>query len=489
MAHPAEGLAKGPEEDLISHISRLIRSWEGLPVARQAPDFLPGANGAATTRVKRRLLALFPLAIILFVACGSDSSPGSAIATIATPEASATAERAGSALPSPTAAASAAIQPDGERILGYVKKLADEIGPRPAGTQKEQAAIDFIGGQLRSFGYEVSVQNFPIASEASRDATVSVNTPAPRTLAALPFERSGAGRARGTLVAAGIGKPGEFPAAVSGNIALIERGDLLFQDKVSNAVAAGARAVIIFNNDAGTFLGALSQPVSIPVVSISQNEGQALLRDLNGGNVEADVAVGTLGGSVSYNVIARPPGQECETVTGGHFDSVPQAAGASDNATGTATTLEIAGVLARAGRMGSNCFVLWGAEELGLIGSRAFVNSMSPEQRERLKAVLNLDMVGVGDVTWLLIGSADLQGQAQSLGDQLGIETRRGQLSGTTSDHASFLNAGIPALMLHRADDPLLHTPQDVSGRVRPELLEEAARLGVAFLQALATGG
>ena len=49
----------------------------------------------------------------------------------------------------------------------------------------------------------------------------------------------------------------------------------------------------------------------------------------------------------------------------------PQAPGASDNATGTATILEIAGILADRGEMGSNCFVLFGAEELGLLGSQA----------------------------------------------------------------------------------------------------------------------
>jgi aminopeptidase YwaD len=201
------------------------------------------------------------------------------------------------------------------------------------------------------------------------------------------------------------------------------------------------------------------------------------------------VSVGALGGNVGHNVIAKPPGRECETVTGGHFDSVLQAPGASDNATGTATTIEIAAVLAHNGSLGANCFVLFGGEEKGLVGSRAFVTSLSPEQRARIRAVLNLDMVGVGDDSWLLIGSTNLQNQGQVLADQLGIKARRGQLDGASSDHASFINAGIPALMLHRWEDPLLHTPQDVSTRVRPELLAEAARFGIAFLQSLAPGG
>jgi hypothetical protein len=74
------------------------------------------------------------------------------------------------------------------------------------------------------------------------------------------------------------------------------------------------------------------------------------------------------------------------------------------------------------------------------------------------------------------------------LADDLDIETTNSNLQGTSSDHASFLQAGIPALMFHRWQDPLLHTPQDVSGRVKPEYLEEAARMGVALLESLAAG-
>jgi aminopeptidase YwaD len=293
----------------------------------------------------------------------------------------------------------------------------------------------------------------------------------------------------GRLIPSGIGRPDEFPASVSGNIALIERGELTFQDKVRNATSAGARAVIIFNNGSGTFFGSLSEDSTIPAASISGEEGEDLVRAANAGAVEARISIGAVGSAVGHNVIARPPGRECETVTGGHFDSVLQAPGASDNATGTATVIEIAGVLSGSGQMGGHCFVLFGAEEIGLVGSRAYVNSLSGDQRSRLRAVLNLDMVGVGDETWLLIGNAMLQERAERVADRLEMGARRGNLGNASSDHASFIGAGIPALMLHRTDDPLLHTPQDVVARVQPHLLEEAARFGIAFLQESTAGG
>jgi len=75
----------------------------------------------------------------------------------------------------------------------------------------------------------------------------------------------------------GLGNPSEFPAAVNNNIALIARGTLTFSNKVLNAMAAGARAVVIFNNAAGNFLGTLGGTNHwIPTVSLSQTDGLAI---------------------------------------------------------------------------------------------------------------------------------------------------------------------------------------------------------------------
>lgn len=77
------------------------------------------------------------------------------------------------------------------------------------------------------------------------------------------------------------GATGSFPAQVSGNIALIQRGPssnaLTFAAKVSNAMAAGAIAAVIYNNVSGTFTGSLQTAAAwIPAVSLSLKDGQAL---------------------------------------------------------------------------------------------------------------------------------------------------------------------------------------------------------------------
>jgi Peptidase family M28 len=80
---------------------------------------------------------------------------------------------------------------------------------------------------------------------------------------------------------------------------------------------------------------------------------------------------------------------------------------------------------------------------------------------------------------------------AVALAEELGInDAVPGELiRGLSSDHASFRNAGIPVLMFHRWEDTLLHTPQDVSNRINPQFLEEAARMSIALLNSLATEG
>ncbi len=85
----------------------------------------------------------------------------------------------------------------------------------------------------------------------------------------------------GSLYDCGLGYATNFPAAVSGNVALIKRGTLYFSEKVANAMAAGARAAIIYNNVAGDFLGSLQYASNwIPAVSISQADGTSLVKAL-----------------------------------------------------------------------------------------------------------------------------------------------------------------------------------------------------------------
>ncbi len=441
---------------------------------------------------RRVFVTLSLILLYLAAACSNTASSSDQTATAISTRESTTPESTSApavATTAPTATPSFVLdpaRPNGERILELVRALSVTIGPRPAGSDSELAAAQYIAGLLRSFGYDVELQEFPIGREVGRQSALRVNAPQERTIPSVPLANSGTGAVQGVLVTAALGHAADIPPEAQNAILLIERGELFFQEKIANSQAAGALGVIIYNNEPGSFFGTLQSTSDIPALSISQVEGQLLAEQLSDGPFEVEVSVAALSDAVSFNVIARPPGTECETVSGGHYDSVVQAAGASDNASGTATVIEIAAVLASRGTMHANCFVLFAAEEPSLIGSRAFVNSLSADQQARLQVMLNFDMVGVGTDGWLLIGSFEEQQWGLAIAETLGIAAIQGQIPVTTSsDHASFIDAGIPALMLHRTTDNLLHTPQDTIERVRAELLEEAARLGVALLESL----
>ena len=103
-------------------------------------------------------------------------------------------------------------------------------------------------------------------------------------------DKTGKGSFSGTVLRAGDGTgtagANEFcgtstrNAALSGNIALIARGTCSFEEKTANAVASGAKGVMIYNNAAGPLGTSLTNAYSVPVVGILQADGQALLGKL-----------------------------------------------------------------------------------------------------------------------------------------------------------------------------------------------------------------
>jgi len=428
------------------------------------------------TGLKRTPLLLLTLAALTLAACGGAARPAPTPSPPPTPTA-----------PAPTAGAGSFVgstQPSGELAYQHVKALAVDIGPRPAGSDAEMEAAHYIGDQLRSYGYAVEEQTFEFESEFGREASLRVTVPEAQNMETSAFTGSAAGHAEGKLVFAGLGRPEEFPlGGLQGGIALLRRGEIYFADKVGNAVEAGASAAVIFNDSPDFFEGSLGAQGTIPVVSISGADGERLLALLEQAPVEVSVEVGPLVEATSRNVVGRPADGRCETVSGGHFDSVPQAPGASDNASGTATVLELARTVAARHLAGDHCFVLFGAEELGLLGSRHFVETLDEAERQELRAMLNFDMTGVGE-SWLLIGSPELVALAAQAAADAGIEaTPSEQPEGVGSDHQSFLTARLPAIWFFRITDTLLHTPQDTADRVQPHQMEEAATLGLLLLE------
>src|SRR3712207_5670429 len=130
-------------------------------------------------------------------------------------------------------------------------------------------------------------------------------------------------------------------------------------------------------------------------------------------------------------------------MAGGHLDSVPEGPGLNDNGSGVAAVLEIAEELGgrRVPDGTALRFAFWGAEEIGLVGSRDYVDGLSRAERGRIAAYINLDMVGTPDAEPAVYDGDETIERA--LRRQLGSDVPERDL-GNSSDHAPFRSAGIP---------------------------------------------
>ena len=378
--------------------------------------------------------------------------------------------------------------PEVDRVLEHIRVLSVEIGSRPAGSPQEMEAIAYAREQFERWGYRVDVQAFAVSSELLRAASLVVEQPERRSLPALPFLGAPAGAVSGRLLDAGTGRQEEFPSDAGGAIVLIQRLDVPFVDMARRARAAGAGAVIVANREPGLFHGGFDPPIDLPVIAIDQADGEALRTLLAAGTVEVTVTVEEQREVATHNIIARLPGSACRTMSGAHYDSVPATPGAGDNASGSAMVLELARAAAAAGLSG-HCFVLFGAEETGLDGSELFVSRLTTEERETLSALFNYDVVA-GNAPPLAAGSDGLLDRAEELAEREGLDVEFSPRPGEIpSDHLSFLEAGIPALILTSPDFDRIHTAEDTLANLDPGSLAAIASLGFALLQELSEGG
>ena len=137
-----------------------------------------------------------------------------------------------------------------------------------------------------------------------------------------------------------------------------------------------------------------------------------------------------------------------------------QEAGANDNTSGVAVVLSLAEALAGRSLPFSVRFIAFGAEELGLHGSRHYVASLTEAERARIKVMMNFDVVGSG-VQLEVAGHQALTDLALKIAAELEIEAQPGSMPpGASSDHVPFQDAEIPALLLGREHGagPIIYT-------------------------------
>ncbi|MFI1013548.1 M28 family metallopeptidase [Streptomyces sp. NPDC020965] len=156
----------------------------------------------------------------------------------------------------------------------------------------------------------------------------------------------------------------------------------------------------------------------------------------------------TTSGAVGYNLIADWPGGDPNQVlmAGAHLDSVTSGAGINDNGSGSAGVLETALAVSRAQLQPTKHlrFAWWGAEELGLVGSRYYVANLPAAERAKVSGYLNFDMIGSPNPGYFVYDdNVALEKVFKDYFAGLGVATEIETEGDGRSDHASFKNVGI----------------------------------------------
>jgi Zn-dependent M28 family amino/carboxypeptidase len=298
-------------------------------------------------------------------------------------------------------------------------------GTRLAGTAGYDESVDYVVARLTAAGYTPVVQPFIFLLVSDRTPPVFQRiSPNPATFVdGVDFgtiQYAGSGDVTAPLVAVDLVVPpppaansntsgceaADFAGFPAGAIALMQRGTCTFRVKADNAAAAGAVAMVIFNEGqpgrtAGAF-GTLGPPIyDRPVFSASFEVGDALRNGVLNGptGVTVRVKADTVAENrTAYNVLAETATGDPNhvIVVGAHLDSVSRGPGINDNGSGSATILEVAEVFAAQNREARNKlrFAWWGAEEQNLLGSTFYVNDLSQAERDKIELNLNFDMIG-----------------------------------------------------------------------------------------------
>lgn len=191
------------------------------------------------------------------------------------------------------------------------------------------------------------------------------------------------------------------------------------------------------------------------------------------------------------NVICTLPGTtDARIIVGAHFDKVRSGRGAADNWSGASLLPSLFQSLNGQVRRHTIVFVGFTDEELGLVGSRYFVRSIEPDQAANIKAMINLDTLGLSP-TKVEVSRSD-----KSLVDLFSrvAEAIKSPVAGLdfdrvgSSDHVPFRERKIPALMVHSLTQetwPILHTEKDNLNALKLDDYLETYRLVTVYLAAL----
>ena len=293
-----------------------------------------------------------------------------------------------------------------DRMLTHLSKFQDIAdangGNRAAGTPGYDASLDYVAQMLRDSGFDVETPEFEVRIFSAEKPTLTIGgtevdaTPLRYTIGTGPQ-----GVAGPLVLAPADDTPGCAPAdyeglPVKGSVVLVDRGSCRFGEKLAIVAQLGAVAMIVANNVDEEFMpGSLMEDntVTVPVVSVTKSAGVELRANPGPATLRLEATTKTV---KSRNVIAQTKtGATTDVVmAGAHLDGVAEGPGVNDNGSGVAAVLETARQLGSSPNVRNAVrFGFWGAEEIGIIGSNRYLQSLNVDQLKDIALYLNFDML------------------------------------------------------------------------------------------------
>jgi Zn-dependent M28 family amino/carboxypeptidase len=303
---------------------------------------------------------------------------------------------------------------------------ADGHPSRNSGEPGYRASVDYVANLMRKAGYDVTIQpyTFPYSSFVG---TPSLSEASPTSRSFTLVDDWNPGSSNGDVTGAQIKPAGgtvmppganantstsgcsasDFDSSFAGKIALVQRGTCTFGTKVANAKAAGAVGVIVFNEGqpgrtsafSGSLQDADGNPIvpDIPVAFTSFAVGQSLYNEYQAGTppvMSLSVHIIQDPNRTDWNVIADSKSGDPNhvVVVDAHLDAI-FGEGMLDNASGSATILDIAQQMRKAHPLNKLRFIWFGGEELGELGSKHYVSTLSQSELSKIRFDLDADVM------------------------------------------------------------------------------------------------
>ncbi len=297
-----------------------------------------------------------------------------------------------------------------------LKKATETIGHRATGTENGRKAEEYAADLLRSYGYEVSFQEFTFSGWNRKRLDLKINN---ELIKAVALAHSPANvNLSGELIDLGNGLEEDYKKIgdkVKGKIVFAALGlldetpkeieNLHRSEKTALAEKYGAKGIILFNRPAGGILltgtaSVTGEIIKIPAINISLEDGLKIKENLTKGKEIAKIKMkNDVGQMKGRNIIAKKIGSQLpneKIVLGGHLDSWDLATGAIDNGVGSFSVMDIARTYKKLNLQNDRTieFVLFMGEEVGLVGSKHYVNqALKDGSINQIKAMSNMDMI------------------------------------------------------------------------------------------------